>query len=160
METLVAIEGWLAHPVFTVGGTTLTVGKLLTILLLLIVMIWISRKIRDAVVHRLTRQDRVHPGVAEALGSIVRYGVVAVTLAALASTLGINLSSVMVVAGVLGLGIGLGLQRLVNDFVSGLVLLVERPIKVGDRVELGEMPEMSSGSRHALRRSGPTTTSP
>jgi small-conductance mechanosensitive channel len=81
----------------------------------------------------------MQPGVAESLGSIVRYVLVFISIIVLAGTIGVDISSVVVVAGVLGLGIGLGLQGLVNDFVSGVILLVERPVKVGDRIELGEL---------------------
>ncbi len=50
---------------------------------------------------------------------------------------GVNLNSLLVIGGAVGIGIGFGLQNIANNFISGLVLLVERPVKVGDRIEVG-----------------------
>jgi small-conductance mechanosensitive channel len=72
-----------------------------------------------------------------AFGSITRYVVIVVGLLAILEGFGIRLDAITVVAGALGVGIGFGLQQVTSNFVSGLILLVERPIKVGDRIEVG-----------------------
>jgi small-conductance mechanosensitive channel len=133
------IRGVLDISIGAVGATDFTVGRILAIVLILVVMIRLTKWIRTWAIRHLSSRPGMQPGVAESLGSVVRYVLVFVSIIALAGTIGVDISSVVVVAGVLGLGIGLGLQGLVNDFVSGVVLLVERPVKVGDRIEVGEL---------------------
>jgi small-conductance mechanosensitive channel len=133
------IRGVLDISIGTVGSTDFTIGRVLAIGLILLAMFRLTRWIRNWAIRRLSLRPGMQAGVAESIGSIVRYVLVFVAIIALAGTIGVDISSVVVVAGVLGLGIGLGLQGLVNDFVSGVVLLVERPVKVGDRIEVGEL---------------------
>ena len=52
---------------------------------------------------------------------------------------GINLTAFSVVAGALGVGVGFGLQNIFSNFISGLIIMFERPIKIGDRIEIGEV---------------------
>ncbi|MDH4251636.1 MAG: mechanosensitive ion channel, partial [Nitrospira sp.] len=78
-------------------------------------------------------------GVRHAIGAIVRYIVVAIGLVIILQTAGINLSTLTVLFGALGIGVGFGLQSITNNFVSGIILLLERPIKVGDRIEVGDV---------------------
>ena len=112
---------------FQAGQTTFTVGRLLAIAALLFAIFGLTRWARDWTVRQLIRRSGVRVGVAHAVASIVRYLLVFIGLIVLLETIGIDLSSLMVVAGALGVGIGLGLQGITNNFVSGLILLIERP---------------------------------
>jgi small-conductance mechanosensitive channel len=78
-------------------------------------------------------------GARQATGSILRYSILAVGLAIIFQTAGIDLTALNVLAGAVGLGIGFGLQTIVNNFICGIVILFERPIKVGDRIVVGEV---------------------
>ena len=68
---------------------------------------------------------------------MISYVVFALGLVVGLESLGLNLSSLVVVGGALGIGVGLGLQAIVSNFVAGLILLLEQPIKLGDRIEVG-----------------------
>jgi potassium efflux system protein len=78
-------------------------------------------------------------GVAFALSAVVRYTLVTAGLLLALAAMGIDLTKVTVLAGALGVGIGFGLQSVVNNFFSGLILLVERPITAGDVVQIGDV---------------------
>jgi small-conductance mechanosensitive channel len=73
----------------------------------------------------------------EALGAIVRYGVITLGALVILQSAGIDLTSLNVLVGAIGVGLGFGLQNITNNFFSGLILLFERPIKIGHRVEIG-----------------------
>jgi small-conductance mechanosensitive channel len=74
-----------------------------------------------------------------AVGTIIRYGVLVLGLVIVIQTVGINLSAITILAGALGVGIGFGLQNITNNLVSGIIILFERPIKVGDRIQVGDV---------------------
>jgi potassium efflux system protein len=78
-------------------------------------------------------------GVALALSSLVHYAILLVGFLVGLGALGIDLTRITILAGALGVGVGFGLQNVVNNFVSGLILLFERPIQVGDSVQLGTL---------------------
>jgi small-conductance mechanosensitive channel len=87
-------------------------------------------------------------GMREALGAIVRYGVITLGALVILQSAGINLTSLNVLVGAIGVGLGFGLQNIMNNFFSGLIILFERPIKIGDRIEIagvvGEVREIAA----------------
>ena len=78
-------------------------------------------------------------GVSYALSTLTRYGLLLVGFLLALGTLGLDLTRITVLLSALGLGIGFGLQQIMNNFVSGLILLFERPVKVGDSIQLGDL---------------------
>lgn len=106
------------------------------------IVLWISGIIVANIVFqrmiftRLLKYTRLALGLQFAIAKIVGYIVVLVGIYVALVVNGVNLSSLAVVAGALGLGIGFGLQNIVANFVSGIVLLAERPVAIGDRIEV------------------------
>lgn len=134
------LAAWLHSLIFgfRIGGIEISLAEILLALMLFAVMLAGTRLIQKALDQRLFPRTRLDMGLRHSIRSGVGY--VGFTLAALAavSSMGLDLSSLAMIAGALSVGIGFGLQNVVNNFVSGLILLVERPIKVGDWVVVGE----------------------
>jgi small-conductance mechanosensitive channel len=91
------------------------------------------------VIYKLLSKSKTDLGVRIAVGTIVRYIILVIGFVIALQTVGIDLSTLTILAGALGVGIGFGLQNITNNFVSGIIILFERPIKVGDRIEVGEI---------------------
>jgi small-conductance mechanosensitive channel len=123
--------------IITVGKIHLTVGEVLYVLLLLILLVALSRKLQKWLVNLLLVHHSVEEGTALAISSLVRYVIVFIGLIVILQSTGVDLSSLTVLAGALGIGVGFGLQNIAGNLVSGLIILFERPIKVGDRIEVG-----------------------
>lgn len=126
-------------PLTKVGDTYITLWSVLYLLVLFFFLIYVTAKIRKWVVYNLLSKSRIDLGVRIAVGSIIRYIVLVIGFIIILQTVGIDLSAVTILAGALGVGIGFGLQNITNNFVSGIIILFERPIKVGDRIEVGEV---------------------
>ena len=105
--------------------------------------VWVSYLLSAFV--RFVLQEDVYPrmrmqrGLSYAISSLLNYVLLALGIVVGMGMLGVNLSRVTVLAGAFGVGIGFGLQSIVNNFVSGLILLFERPVHVGDIVEIGNL---------------------
>lgn len=131
-----SLRAWLNVPLFTVGNVTLTLWTIVYLLILLVLLYWITSKLTKVIVYKLLANSRIELGTRVAVGSILRYTLLTIGFIVILQTAGINLSSLTILLGALGVGIGFGLQNITNNFVSGLIILFERPIKVGDRIEV------------------------
>ncbi len=141
METvqaiLIQIKAFLDTPLLPIGGTKFTLWMLLYLVVLLVSLVYLSGRVKFWLIDRLLARTSVDIGVRQAIGAILRYAIIAVGFVVVLQTAGIDLSALTVLAGALGIGVGLGLQNVASNFISGLIILFERPIKVGDRVEVG-----------------------
>jgi len=138
-EFFVQLRAWLDIPLLPIGGTRFTLWMLLYLLVFIALLVYITGKLKAWMVERLLARTRIDIGVRQAVGSIFRYVIVAIGFMIILQTAGINLSALTVLAGALGIGVGFGLQNITNNFVSGLIILFERPIKVGDRIDVGNV---------------------
>jgi len=123
---------------FHIGNVTLTLGGLLASMLVLTFGYWLARKLRFLIHRIIGPRFKIENNTAFALGTVVFYIIVTITTVIGLSLLGFDLSNLAIIAGALSVGIGLGLQGIANNFVSGLLLLFDSSIKVGNYVELGD----------------------
>ena len=122
---------------FSVGGTEVTLFALLWVLLLSLALIYFARWLRGWMAERLLGYTHLDAGTRQAVASIVRYAVLALGFLQILQAVGINLTTFQVLAGALAFGVGFGLQNIFSNFISGLIIMIERPIKIGDRIEIG-----------------------
>jgi small-conductance mechanosensitive channel len=122
----------LHFPLFGIGGQAITPVRLLILTLIFLITFYVARATRRQTERRLIRY--LEAGPRYTVARLSQYAVWAIGLILALSLVNIDLTAFAVVAGALGLGVGFGLQNVVANFVAGLVLLFERPIKIQDRV--------------------------
>ena len=135
--TWTEIFGIFTKPIFQVGQTWVSLATIVQFIVVVALVIALSRLTRRVLRTRVLVHTKLDVGQQYAIARIASYVVLVLGLLIGLETLGVNLSSLAVLAGALGVGIGFGLQNVVSNFVSGLILLAERPIQVGDRIDLG-----------------------
>lgn len=119
---------------FVFGDTQITLILILTILFSLILAVKLSRAIREFLLPIIYDKYELDRGLRASMNTFVNYFIVSIVVIISLSSIGFNLNSLTVFASVLGVGIGFGLQNVMSNFISGLIILFERPIKVGDRI--------------------------
>ena len=123
---------------FQIGTLNITPTRLATALLAFAVTLQLSRYIKNHVVPHGLKYTKLDRGAREAVASLAGYsGIIIAILIALSIT-GVKMQNIAIIAGALSVGIGFGLQNIVNNFISGLILLFERPIRRGDWIVTGD----------------------
>ena len=127
----------LDYRLIKLGDSYLTVWGLLELFVLLGLLLLAESLLRRHFFRRLLQRTRLDPPLQFAIAKISGYAFIALGFYIALQVVGLNLTSLAVVAGAVGVGIGFGLQNIVHNFVSGLIILAERPIAIGDRIEVG-----------------------
>lgn len=130
------VHSWLNYEL-RLGDSALSLGGLIKLLALLALVLIFERIFRHLLVTRVLSRTKMEPPLRYAVGRFVGYLVFVLGFVLALNNVGINLSSLTVVASAVGIGLGFGLQNIVNNFFSGLIILAERPIAIGDRIEVG-----------------------
>ena len=130
-----AVSGMLAYS-FGVGKVHFTVGGVLTVLLILVVGYGLAKGFSSLLRSILTARLPVQRGLPYAISKVTYYLLMVLVLGIAVTNAGVELNKFTVITGAIGVGIGFGLQNIVNNFASGLILLFERPIRLDDTVEV------------------------
>jgi potassium-dependent mechanosensitive channel len=137
LDDLIRIGTFITTASVSAGNVTITLSATLAALAVVVLTWLVTKTVRFVLDHEILPRLDLRTGVPVAISTIVGYLLV-VTGAVLAmAALGIDLTKVTLIAGALGIGVGLGLQNVINNFASGLILMLERPINIGDQVDLG-----------------------
>lgn len=137
MELIGTVRQYLEIPILKLGGSPVTLWAIIQLVVLVALLFYLSGKLRTWIVEQFLTRTRMELGARQATGSIIRYTIIAIGFIVILQTAGIDLTALNVLAGAVGIGVGFGLQNIVNNFVSGIIILFERPIKVGDRIVVG-----------------------
>jgi small-conductance mechanosensitive channel len=122
-----------------IGSVSVSVGNISAFILTVLTAYLLSAFIRFLLQEDIYPRIGVERGLSFSISSLLHYTIIGLGFVVGVAALGVNLTQVTVLAGAFGVGIGFGLQGVVNNFVSGLILLFERPINVGDTIQAGDL---------------------
>jgi small-conductance mechanosensitive channel len=120
------------------GGLRLTPLLLIKLGVLLIVALWLTNLVSNFVESRITRSTDLTPSIQVLLIKVIRLALTVFAVAVVLSAAGINLSALAIFSGAAGVGIGFGLQKIVANFISGIILLADKSVKPGDLITIGD----------------------
>jgi len=131
-------EIWHYH-LFQLGKTMITTKSVVLLVLALYLLFVFTGWVKRFLSRRIFPRYGIDAGVGQSMATIIRYGLMLVGTIVVFQTSGIDLSTLGIMMGALGIGIGFGLQNVANNFISGIIILFERPVKVGDRIEIDNL---------------------
>ena len=139
------------------GGADITVGKLLAVVLILVVGYLFSRLIGYILAKRLAT-TRINADVVHIIGRVAFLSLIVLVVLTAMSTLGVPLTAFAFATGAIAIGVGFGAQNIINNFISGWILMAERPIRIGDFVEIdttyGTVEQIGTRSTRIRRTDG------
>ncbi len=136
MELWAAWKQIANFPLIKAGGVQFTLGHLIELVFFLVLVFVGEVLFRRVFVKRVLSRTRLRPAVQFALERILRYAFLLIGIYLSLAAVEVNLSSLAFLVGALGVGVGFGLQNMISNFVSGLIILAEQPIALGDRIEV------------------------
>lgn len=135
-ETLQTIKQFCVKVWNTELFGSVTIGSILLLLILFASVIIVERIVQKQLIRRFLSRTKLQPSLQFGLSRIIGYTLIAVGFYVAFQLVGVDLSSLAIIAASLGVGIGFGLQNIINNLVSGIIILAERPISIGDRIEV------------------------
>ncbi len=130
-----SVQAGIAYPLLTVGSSIINIGGLISALFAVWFVIWFGNWIRQ-ITYRWIYTSVLDLGARHSLSAFTQYSVVLVGLVIALNIMGVDLTTLTVFAGAVGVGLGFGLKNVADNFISGVLLLIERPLKTGDVVNI------------------------
>ena len=132
------LYGWIYAPLVTIGETEITIASIGTLVFMLLFVWWFSSLLERTLRRIALRGHHAHAASSTvyAFTRLVRYVVWIVGTIVGLNAMGFNLTSLAFLGGAIGVGIGFGLQNIFQNFISGIIILVEKTLKIGDYVDL------------------------
>ncbi|HEX7689264.1 MAG TPA: mechanosensitive ion channel domain-containing protein [Burkholderiaceae bacterium] len=124
------------YKLFALGKTQITVFTLVKLAISALLLYLVAGRLSRWTLRRLLGRTKMEQGQQLAIIALVHYGVLVFGAMLILQNAGINLTAFAMVGSALGVGVGFGLQNIISNFISGLIVLLERPIEIGDRIEL------------------------
>ena len=131
------LDYFLNYPLFKVGNRTITPVNFFLFVLILIIG-WFIGKYYKRLIYKIRKKYNLSQATATLLANMGYYAILTLSFLMALKAVGLDLSSLAMIAGALSVGIGFGLQNIVSNFVSGIIMMFERTIKVGDYIQIDE----------------------
>lgn len=138
MNFLDSVWKVLTIPLFKIGESSVTLMSFVYLVVTVLIAVWASKFIIRVLKRKVFPRTQVEEGLQYALARLIRYVLITLGVIIGLQMIGFDLSALTVFAGLFGVGIGFGLQNIISNFASGLIVLLERPIKIGDVVKIGQ----------------------
>ncbi len=143
METVQLVFDWLKSiwttEIFTLSNLTFTFRLIVLLILSFVLLFYLTSALSRFLVNKIFPRYGMDKSTSISIATIIRYLLITLGFFLILQTSGIDLSALGILFGALGIGIGFGLQNITNNFISGIIILFERPVKIGDRVEVGHV---------------------
>jgi len=137
-EFVAKVRGVVDKELFSLFGTGFSIAAILKLILIIVISLIISKFVRKFFQKRVLSHFKLDEGSQFVILRLIHYILIVTGIMIAISAVGIKMTSLAVVFGLIGVGIAFGLQNITSNFVSGIILLFERPVGVGDYVEVGE----------------------
>jgi len=138
MEYLSWFWNLVSQPLFELGGNQISIGSILAAAGMFWGTVYLA-KMAERLIHEALKDKPLDAGIKGSLERFTRYLVILIGASVALNNLGVNLNSLAALGGLLMVGVGFGLQNITQNFISGLIILLERPIKQGDLIRTGDI---------------------
>lgn len=137
---------FLNFPLIKIGTASITLWTILLNVLLVILFVLVSSRVKNWILNTLSKRRGINISNWRAVVTLSYYAILLIGLIGILQTTGLDLSLFTVLTGAIGIGVGFGMQSIFSNFISGIIILLEKPLKLGDRIEVGEV----SGNVHSI----------